>query len=386
MRLPAARRTTTLLAGLTFLAGLTAGAGATAGADPDDAPTPQAGSRYDSPVVKAHPSNRTNPLAGRRWGVYKGPLEQAWPPYENASGTTKKLLAEIALRPKAKWFGDWVPANEIEGKVRDYVRISQAGNPRTLVQMALFAMEPWGEEVCRRAPNAGERATYRRWIAAVGRGIGSAHTAVVLQPDLLVARCGPQGGKAVARMVAAAAKTLSARPNTSVYIDAGAYDWPPPSRGGADAAVNYLVRSGVRYARGFSLNGTHYSPLRLEVTRAGDIADELRRRGIGGKKAIISTSSNGKGFEFGRYDPQSQRDNARTCRSRTDKRMCVMLGAPPSMDPDNPRWGLSPALRRTAARTVDGYLWFGRPWLYNQADPFVRSRALDLARSWRLKP
>jgi endoglucanase len=30
---------------------------------------------------------------------------------------------------------------------------------------------------------------------------------------------------------------------------------------------------------------------------------------------------------------------------------------------------------------VDGYLWFGRPWLYMQADPFVMTRALQLART-----
>ena len=37
--------------------------------------------------------------------------------------------------------------------------------------------------------------------------------------------------------------------------------------------------------------------------------------------------------------------------------------------------------RRLAARYVDAYLWFGRPWLYNQAAPFVLDRALTLART-----
>jgi hypothetical protein len=30
---------------------------------------------------------------------------------------------------------------------------------------------------------------------------------------------------------------------------------------------------------------------------------------------------------------------------------------------------------------VDAYLWFGRPWLYMQADPFDKPRALQLART-----
>ena len=35
--------------------------------------------------------------------------------------------------------------------------------------------------------------------------------------------------------------------------------------------------------------------------------------------------------------------------------------------------------RGLAARYVDGYLWYGRPWLDNQADPFDLSRSLALA-------
>ena len=36
---------------------------------------------------------------------------------------------------------------------------------------------------------------------------------------------------------------------------------------------------------------------------------------------------------------------------------------------------------RAAAEHVDGYLWFGRPWLHMQADPFELQRALGLART-----
>ena len=84
-----------------------------------------------------------NPLAGRPWGVYKGRADQAWEPYVNATGTRKKLLAKIALRPKAKWFGAWISNDEIGDKVRAYVANSQAGNPNALVQMTVFRMVPW---------------------------------------------------------------------------------------------------------------------------------------------------------------------------------------------------------------------------------------------------
>ena len=46
-----------------------------------------------------------------------------------------------------------------------------------------------------------------------------------------------------------------------------------------------------------------------------------------------------------------------------------------------PGWGLSALHRARAQAYVDAYLWFGRPWLYMQADPFVLKRALALART-----
>ena len=51
------------------------------------------------------------------------------------------------------------------------------------------------------------------------------------------------------------------------------------------------------------------------------------------------------------------------------------------MDVDNPLWGLSDAAARKAATYCDAYMWFGRPWLYMQADPFDLQRALQLVRT-----
>src|SRR5689334_867365 len=64
----------------------------------------------------------TNPLANRTWGVYTGAGEQSWTPYLKAHGRAKKLLAKIALAPKAKWYGQWIPAGQITAKVRDHIR------------------------------------------------------------------------------------------------------------------------------------------------------------------------------------------------------------------------------------------------------------------------
>ncbi len=324
-----------------------------------------------------------NPLAGRPWGVYQGRGDQAWQPYAAATGTRKQLLARIALRPKAKWFGAWIPNAQIADKVRAYVAASQAGNPDALVQLTLFAMKPWEHDACKRLPTAAEQASYADWTNRVAGAIGDAHAAVVLQPDGPFALCAPGGSTVPSSMIAAAAQRLSALPNTSVYIEAGAADWPAAGRqGGVDAAVRLLVQGGVRSTRGFALNGTHYSSTADEVARGAAIVQALAARGIPGKHFVVNTSSNGHPFTFGSYSGPDP-DNASVCKTRSDPlaRTCVTLGIPPTTEVADPRWGLPAATRDLAAQYVDGYLWFGRPWLYRQADPFVMSRALQLALS-----
>src|SRR3954447_20322734 len=93
------------------------------------------------PVVQRTPAE-TNPLANRAWGVYKGSGDQAWTPYQRARGQKKQLLAKIALAPKAKWYGQWIPTNQVTAKVRDHIRNAQAGDPEALVQMAVFRLKP----------------------------------------------------------------------------------------------------------------------------------------------------------------------------------------------------------------------------------------------------
>src|SRR6478752_8641949 len=105
-----------------------------------------------------------NPLANRTWGVYKGSGDQAWTPYQRARGVKKQLLAKIALAPKAKWYGQWIPTSQIQGKVRDHIANAQAGDPEALVQMTVFRLKPWEDEACRRLPTVKEQREYTKWI------------------------------------------------------------------------------------------------------------------------------------------------------------------------------------------------------------------------------
>jgi len=328
-----------------------------------------------------------NPLAGRPWGTYEGGQEMSWAPYANATGTKKKLLGYIALKPKAKWFGAWIPDNQIAQKVADYIAGSQDGDPDALVQMSVFRMVPWEHDACTRLPTKAERASYKTWIDRFATAVGDTPTAIVLQPDGPFALCAPGGSKVPSHLVAYAAQVLSAQPETNVYIEAGAADWPHAgSQGGVDAAVKILVRGGIQYAHGFALNSTHFDSTTDEVARAAGISKKLAVLGYADRKAVINTSSNGHPYEYGDYTGKDA-DNPFVCDSTTTPAAttCATIGIPPTTKVGADRWGLPATTVRQARRYVDAYLWIGRPWLYRQNQPFVTKRALKLVRStpWR---
>lgn len=333
--------------------------------------------------VAPHDENPTNPLAGRLWGVYQGPQDQVWRPFTRATGSTREALATIAERPRSKWYGAFVPDSRIRTTVSSYVSNAQAGDPETLAQMAVFRMKPWEGEACKRPTTPAEAASYRTWIQELAAGIGSAHTLVVMQPDGPFLLCAPDRA-AKSELLTWATQTLSALPNTSVYIDAGAADWCESGTAQESfRCAEILELSGIQYARGFALDSTHYAGPVENIDRGSEILALLEAAGYGEKHFIVDTAKSGRPTLWRDMVPARKRglkNNARTCTTVTMTR-CVTLGIPPTPRPADPQWGLPPEQQAVAARSVDGFVWFGRPWLYNQADPFVVRRALDMART-----
>ncbi len=125
------------------------------------------------------------------WGVYSGPQDQVSAPYQRARGRQKRLIATIALRPRTKWYGAFVPDSSIRDQVTKYIASSQAGDPEKLVQLAVFRMKPWEGEACVRRSTKAEKRSYKRWIGELAAGIGSTPTAVVMQPDMPFLWCAP---------------------------------------------------------------------------------------------------------------------------------------------------------------------------------------------------
>jgi endoglucanase len=316
-------------------------------------------------------ASRSNPLAGMRWGAYPGVHDSVYAAYQAASGADRQLLAKIALQPIVHWFGPWVGDGQAEAVAREYAQSVTGGNPAIGAQYAVFRLDPWEGDVCSTVAGPSRQASFRSWIDAFARGIGTTRSLIVLQPDLPFALCSP-GRAQWLSMVAYATARFSALVHTTVYIDAGAFQWISPA-----ATASMLEAAGIRRARGFSLNDTEYDTTSRELDWGQRIERQLAAHGVGGKHFLVSTSMNGVGFLNGQYHGNVA--NARVCRSPHDA-LCVTLGIPPTTDVASPKWHLDGASRSIAARYVDAYVWVGRPWLDNQAYPFDLGRALALTR------
>jgi endoglucanase len=312
-------------------------------------------------------ASRTNPLAGMPWGVYRGSTDGVYSAYTAASGATRGLLAKLVLHPIVHWFG----VNNDGGSAQKYIDAVRGGDDDVGTQFAVFRFSPW--ESCGLTAGPGIQASYRGWVDGFAAGIGRARALVVLQPDMPFTLCtaNPGGWEA---MAAYAAKRFDALAHTTVYIDAGAYQWYSPG-----AIAGMLVASGIRHVRGFAVNSTAYVSTAQSLVWGQRIESALAKLGVRGKHFVVGTSASGSGFLNGQY-PGPDVNNARVCSSAHDH-LCVSLGIPPTTDVTNRKWRLGPASRAIAARYADAYLWVARPWLVDQGGPFSISRALGIVRS-----
>ena len=312
-------------------------------------------------------SEHRDPLAGIRWGVYEGPIDSVWPAYESAHGHNRQLLGRIALQPRTVWDGSW--DSKPKATARESIQDSTQGDPNVLTQVAVFRLTPW--ETCSGAWSAANQAAYREWIRSYAAGIGDSRVALILQPDLPFAVCIPS--PVPEQLVAYAAEVFNALPHTTVYIDAGSYEWYQPG-----TMATMLERSGIWHARGFALDVTQYGSTHSELQWGAAINRALAAAGARDKHFVINTDENGTPYLAGQIAGGGAASNYTPRCSRPGQPLCQRLGIPPTTDVASPRWGLSAADRRIAAAQADAYMWIGRPWMTN-AGPFVWSDALALA-------
>ena len=317
----------------------------------------------------------SNPLAAAPWGVTTGNADGAYPAWNAANGTTKTLLGQIALRPRVQWFGAWTPTNQIQSFVHTYITQTQNGNPNALVQLAVFRIFPDTEGNSAVPLTPAEQTAYKAWIDQVALAIGSTPVAIILEPDLALA-LGHSGTATRLSLVSYAANELGSLPRSSVYIDAASADWLSV----ADA-TSMLLQAGVAHVRGFALNATHYDATSTEITYGQGIASALVRAGVPDPHFVVNTADTGQPFTWNQYwakHPHGTFNNAEVCGSLTEHQ-CVALGIPPTTDVAAPTWHLPASVAAAAARWCDAYLWYGRPWLDDQSQPFDVPRSVAIA-------
>lgn len=239
-------------------------------------------------AASAAPSG--NPMAAN-WFVDFGSQAALAQRQAAASGNAAAAseLALIANTPQTTWF---IAVDDpfTSGYVHEWVGRWRATGPATPAAITLHGLP---HQVCAgdNAPGHGDAAAYRRWIDHWARFIGRQRFAVFLEPDALAsAGCLPPALRAERiGLMAYAAKRLSQQPQTAVYEDIGAGDWL-----GLRQAAKLLKAAGVQYARGFSLNVTHFDWTSSEVAYGRKLS-----RLVGGKHFVVNTSGNGRGPEIG---------------------------------------------------------------------------------------
>ncbi|MDR0884370.1 MAG: Ig-like domain-containing protein [Oscillospiraceae bacterium] len=368
---------------------------------------------------KAYAENPNNPLVTSAWAVnygwwdnkntrttattvsgakvakrIGGPLDD----YMNftTTGAEHKLLERIVSQPASIYFtpSNSSKENGAQNSAKAYIEKMQQGDKNALVQMTIFGIfNVGGGEYSTDALTAAEKAKYKAWIQYLSEGIADAKVALIFEADaaLLAARVDTPG---VARefadtatrrsLIKWAAKYISEHnKNAAIYLDAGDADWLD-----ADDAVRLLKQIGIEYARGFALGATHLAATRDGIYYAQVLSKKLAIDGYANKKAILDTADNGNGFTHGDYtggtdarvdtkglpygDPRTQ---TYAGQARTS-----VLGIAPTWQVASADTGLSSELTKIAKQYVDGYLWFGRPWLYQQTSPYSRTKALAAAR------
>ena len=296
-----------------------------------------------------------NPLAGTR--LFADPAAPA--AQQVAEWRAEHRLAEaaalerIAAQPAAHWFagGEDVQA----AAARLTARASAAGAVPVLVAYDIPHRDCAGFS----AGGTASATAYGSWIGRLAAGIGPRRAIVILEPDAVaqtLTGC-VRGGAADQRyaLLAAAVRTLKARPGVHVYIDAGNAGWIRP----AARLAAPLRRAGIARADGFALNVSNFYSTPVTVAYGDALS-----RALGGAHFVIDTGRNGRGPDTRAAD------------------------APSWCNPPGRALGADPTTA-TGRPLVDAYLWVKEPGASDgscrpgepQAGRWWPQYALALARS-----
>jgi endoglucanase len=272
-----------------------------------------------------------NPLEGVQLYVdHDSPSWHQWQFFQHSGKTAKaNLIEKIAREPKAIWLGRFTRPN-FRFKVQRVIdAAAQQG------QIPLFTVLRAQSTGCNPTYNGGgpaEDARTRKWYRELASVIGGQQVVIAFEPDSLgTIECHARSRRDDRyKLLKYGVNQLTALPNVTLYIEAGASDWE-----GATRMAKKLKRVGIARAQGFMLNATHYDWTRNNI-RYGVQLSKL----VGGKHFVINTAENGRGPVH--YALPHHRRGVIWCNPGLRG-----LGKAPTTDTSNPR--------------ADAYLWINRP-------------------------
>ncbi len=276
-----------------------------------------------NPPVPAKPTG--NPLVGAK--LFVDPTSNAMGranKYRQSDPAKAAILDRIALQPQGLWMGEW--NTDIFRAVEYFVERAKADGAVPIVIAYNIPHRDAGQYS---KGGLSSKEAYQRWIRDVAAGIGDDHAVVVLEPDALghfQDHLTPELSEERMFLLNDAVRVLRMNPNTAVYLDAGHARWVP-----AEEMSKRLLKAGIEYAHGFSLNTSNYVSTE-ENTEYGHKLSEL----VGGAHFVIDTSRNGNG------PLEGAEGEAAWCNPRGRK-----IGRAPTTNTGDP--------------LIDGYLWLKRP-------------------------
>jgi endoglucanase len=182
-------------------------------------------------------------------------------------------LDPITTRPQARWLNGPRDLTRLPG-LAARARRQQA----LLVLVAYYLPNRGCSTSGQGAPSTGD---YRRWIERLIDHLGSTRAAIVAEPDAVAADCFDTRRASLLRHTV---KRL-ADAGQYVYLDAGHARWQSTRE-----MAERLLRAGVQYAQGFSVNVANRQTTRLSYQWGRELSDLLGRR-----EFVIDTSRNGLG-------------------------------------------------------------------------------------------
>lgn len=182
-------------------------------------------------------------------------------------------LDPITTRPQARWL------NGPQDLARLPALAARARQQQALLVLVTYYLPNRG------CSSSGQGAPtskhYRRWIDRLIDHLGSTRAAIVVEPDAVAADCFDTRR---AILLKHSVKRL-ANAGQYVYLDAGHARW----RSTGEMAER-LLRAGIQYAQGFSVNVANRQTTRQSYRWGRELSDLLGRRDF-----VIDTSRNGLG-------------------------------------------------------------------------------------------